>query len=245
MHLSTIPLLRCPATGGPLSLIEPPDSEWIETGTLRSIRSGATFAIRDGMAHIYVDDQRWAPKAQEARGWVQMARDLGFYHHGDEDLRLPYFGAPPWIDIARQFDILLDIAEPGPGTRVLDLGAGRGWAAHCFARRGCQAFAVDICDDAQIGLGRARAMMAQSQLRFDTFIADGENLPFANDSFDFVFSAAALHHATDLQNCLSRLPAYYALVGAGSRGTSPASTTRPTKPNCYKSQTPRASWPMA
>jgi SAM-dependent methyltransferase len=81
---------------------------------------------------------------------------------------------------------------------VLDLGAGRGWAAKQFALRGCQAVALDITSDENVGLGRAWTLMKRAGVYFAPIIADGERLPLVPDSFDLVFCAATLHHTSDL-----------------------------------------------
>lgn len=196
MHASIIPLLRCPASGQPLRL-DGPAQAVIEEGTLRSAAS-TTYPVRQGIAYLYVDDARWAPKAREARGWVQLFRDTNGYVANADDLRMPYIAEPPWNEIAPQFDVMLELAQPGPGMCVLDLGAGRGWAARRFAQRGCTTLAVDVIDDPLIGLGRARDLAAHDGTQVDAIVADGEHLPFAAASFDLVFCAATLHHATNL-----------------------------------------------
>jgi SAM-dependent methyltransferase len=196
MHTSIIPLLRCPASGSALYLDGPAEGV-VKEGVLRSA-AGTTYPVRQGIAYLYVDDARWAPKAREATGWVRLFRDTNGYAANADDFQMPYLGEPPWNEIAPQFDVMLDIAEPGPGTRVLDLGAGRGWAARRFAQRGCVTVAVDVVDDSLIGLGRVHDLAAHDGTQISPIVADGENLPFAAGSFDLVFCAATLHHATNL-----------------------------------------------
>ncbi len=196
MHASIIPLLRCPAHGGTLRLAE--HAEGLLTDGLLLSDDGTTYPIRNAVAYLYVDDAHWAPKAREAQGWVQLFRDTNGYIDNADDFRMPYLAEPPWNEIAPQFDVMLDLAQPGPGTRVLDLGAGRGWAARRFAQRGCTTVAVDVVDDPLIGLGRIRALTVQDGTQISPIVADGENLPFAPGSFDLVFCAATLHHATNL-----------------------------------------------
>ena len=123
----------------------------------------------------------------------------------DIDFQLPYYPHEPWIEIARQFNIALEMAQPAPGMKVLDVGAGRGWAAKHFALRGCDAVAIDIVDDEQVGLGRSRALMEAAGVTYDTLIGDSEQLPFAEGSFDLVFCAAALHHTTDLGRLMQNI----------------------------------------
>jgi SAM-dependent methyltransferase len=201
MQSEIIPLLRCPATGAPLRL-DGPEAPWVDEGLLVSDR-GTRYPIRGGVAQLYVDDGRWAPKAREARGWVQLFRDTAGYIDDPDDYQMPYVGRPPWDEIAPQFDIALEIGAPGPGARVLDLGAGRGWAARRFAQRGCTTIAIDVGDDPLVGVGRALALAAHDGTRISPIVADGENLPLAPGCLDLVFCAATLHHATDLPALLS------------------------------------------
>jgi SAM-dependent methyltransferase len=88
---------------------------------------------------------------------------------------------------------------------VLDLGAGRGWAAKHFTLRGCRVTAIDVVADDQVGLGRSWALMADSGVSFAPVIGDFERLPFSDDTFDVVFCAAALHHAPDLPRMLQEV----------------------------------------
>ena len=204
MHTRLLPILRCPASGGAL-LLEAPNQDWIDEGLLISVETGRRYPIQAGIPHLYIDDECWQPKAREARGWVQLFQDTGGFERDDGDLLWPYYDQQPWIDIARQFDIMLTHTNPCAGDWVLDLGAGRGWAAKHFALRGCHTVAVDVVADSVVGLGRSRALMEHTNVAFDPIIADGENLPLINDHFDLVFCSATLHHATDLRMLLSNI----------------------------------------
>lgn len=206
MQMKLLPLLRCPADGTSLRLEEETQTQ-IETGTLVCTGAGHRYPTRHGMAYLYVDDEKWRPKAREALGWVKYHQDRNIYDQSgvDIDFQLPYFPHDPWKDIARQFDIAIELINPQPGAWVLDVGAGRGWGAKHFALRGCQAVAVEINDDDQIGLGRSRAMMKQADVIYDLLIADSENLPFAAGCFDIVFSSAALHHTSHLDQLVAQI----------------------------------------
>jgi SAM-dependent methyltransferase len=59
--------------------------------------------------------------------------------------------------------------------------------------------ALDVVADANVGLGRGRALMAHAGVYFDRLIGDAERLPFHDNSFDLVFCAATLHHSSDLR----------------------------------------------
>ncbi|UCG25352.1 MAG: methyltransferase domain-containing protein [Chloroflexota bacterium] len=207
MRRELLELICCPICGSTLrpagddpAGLSPAAEDELWDGVLVCSGSGHEFPIANGIPHLYLDDETWRPKKVEAQGWVKMFKAQGIYDPGPDpvDLRLPYIEDPDWIEIAGAFDLALDWLELSGNERILDLGAGRGWAAKHFAARGCQVVALDIVPDENIGLGRAYVLMEQAQVKFELLIADGEKLPLLADRFDIVFSCATLHHAADL-----------------------------------------------
>lgn len=178
-------------------------------------RCGHRYPIQDGMPRLYVEDERWGGKSAEARGWVQYHQQLGIYEPVPDavDLHIPYHSAEPWPGVARSFDIALQALQLTGGETILDLGAGRGWAAKQFALRSCRVVALDITPDLNIGLGRAYALMGAAGVQFDLVIGDGERLPFRPGVFDVVFCSATLHHASDLTLLLRNIA--YVLKSGG------------------------------
>ncbi len=205
MRTSLLGLICCPACEQGLeaeSVVTVKDPYDIWDGRLRCVHCGRSYPVLRGIPHLYVYDESWALKAREAQGWVDFHKERGIYEQPEDavDLKIPYYPEEPWTTVARSFDIALEELRPvlRPSMTVLDLGAGRGWAAKHFALRGCRAVALDINPDENVGLGRAWALMKHANVYFDLIIADGERLPLLPESFDLVFCAAALHHATDL-----------------------------------------------
>lgn len=201
MKQQLLDLICCPACGGTLAVSEASRREpEIWSGQLTCQKCNATYPIEDGLAHLYVDDENWVSKRREAAGWVTIHKNMGIYDIVTDsvDLKIPYFDEEPWRSIAPTFDLALGILNLTGQETVLDLGAGRGWAAKAFAQRGCRVVALDVTPDNNIGLGRARALMDDVGVYFDRVIGDGENLPFLVEKFDIVFSAAALHHFSHL-----------------------------------------------
>ncbi|MFN8178316.1 MAG: class I SAM-dependent methyltransferase [bacterium] len=152
------------------------------------------------MPFLYVDDERWTSKAREAVGWVTLHKEHRIYDQTgvDIDFKLPYFDDKAWHRVAKCFDLALQLANLSGKETVLDLGAGRGWAAKHFALKGCRVAAIDVVSDDQIGLGRSWALMKEAGTCFDPVIGDSENLPFFPGTFDLVFCAGVLHHTSDL-----------------------------------------------
>ncbi len=72
-----------------------------------------------------------------------------------------------------------------PGSTVLDIAAGNGNATLAFARRFMEVTSTDYVD-ALLARGRARAEAEEQNVQFK--VADAEQLPFADASFDAVVS---------------------------------------------------------
>lgn len=195
-------LICCPACGGRLQIHAAAESSVeVWDGTLECPACDVAFPIQNGMPLLYVNDARWASKAREAEGWVAYHKKLGIYDLADEDridIHIPYYPEEPWIGVAQSFDVALKALNLTGEESVLDLGAGRGWAAKQFALRGCRVVALDIVPDEHVGLGRGQALMNHAGVYFDRLIGDAERLPFFDNSFDLVFCSATLHHTSDL-----------------------------------------------
>jgi ubiquinone/menaquinone biosynthesis C-methylase UbiE len=80
---------------------------------------------------------------------------------------------------------LAEAMDLRPGQRVLDVAAGNGNATLAAARRWCEVTSTDYVD-ALLARGRLRA--EAEGLAVDFRVADAENLPFADGSFDAVMS---------------------------------------------------------
>ena len=82
------------------------------------------------------------------------------------------------------------------GKRVLEIGLGQGADAEQIARRGGRFSGIDLTDEA---VERTRVRFALKSLEFDTITrASALDLPFADNSFDIVFSHGVLHHIPDI-----------------------------------------------
>jgi SAM-dependent methyltransferase len=75
--------------------------------------------------------------------------------------------------------------NPKPGDLVLDVGTGTGWTARNLARAGARVTAVDISAEL---LEAGKALSAHLRPRIAFEVADAENLPFPDASFDGVIS---------------------------------------------------------
>lgn len=91
----------------------------------------------------------------------------------------------------------LRVLEPLKGTRFLDLGSGVGWATDIAVERGGVASTIGLDFSS-----RAIAMAAQRETPRDQMawvVGDGMTLPFADASFDRVFSFGSMEHFPDVR----------------------------------------------
>jgi len=80
------------------------------------------------------------------------------------------------------------------GRRLLEIGPGLGTDHAQFARAGAQTYAIDLTTT---HLELTRRRFALEQLKTRLARADAESLPFAEASFDVVYSFGVLHHTPD------------------------------------------------
>ena len=78
------------------------------------------------------------------------------------------------------------------GKAVLDVGCGAGVEVVRFAKAGAHAFGVDLAPSA-VALTRKNVM--QHGVRAGIACADGERLPFADNTFDFVYAHGVVQYA--------------------------------------------------
>jgi SAM-dependent methyltransferase len=84
--------------------------------------------------------------------------------------------------------------EQAAGRELLEIGVGLGTDFIRFVRAGARATGVDLTQSA-VDLVRRR--VALEGLQADVRTADAEQLPFASESFDVVYSWGVLHHTPD------------------------------------------------
>jgi SAM-dependent methyltransferase len=194
-------ILRCPFCQSSLG----------EKGDLLACAGcGRTFArSADGIPLMLHEELPGArEKLREAEGWLEKARAEGWYEPDDAvDAVLPFvnrelgWNDPNWLANGHSFEILLDrYVDGATGLRVLEVGAAKAWASRFWLARDCDFVATDILVDEKIGLGRG-AFYGD----FGRVQADGENLPFADATFDVTYCVATLHHALDLPRMLREM----------------------------------------
>ncbi len=90
---------------------------------------------------------------------------------------------------------LLELLQPAPGEKVLDVGCGDGALTEKLVAAGCLVMGIDASAE-QVHAARQRGLEAE--------VCRAESLPFSEE-FDAVFSNAALHWVKDQQAALSSI----------------------------------------
>jgi len=96
---------------------------------------------------------------------------------------------------------LVELAHPQPHWRVLDIATATGHTALAFAPHVAYVIAIDITPEM---LPLAQKLAAERGVtNFATEIADAEDLPYPDASFDLVTCRIAPHHFSDIPRFLA------------------------------------------
>jgi ubiquinone/menaquinone biosynthesis C-methylase UbiE len=91
--------------------------------------------------------------------------------------------------------LLLTWLDPKPAERTLDVATGGGHVALALARTGAD---VDACDLTPEMLGAAEALLAENDCTAAFAVAEAEELPYDDATFDIVTCRIAAHHFPDV-----------------------------------------------
>lgn len=89
------------------------------------------------------------------------------------------------------------------GKHLLEIGPGGGGHSCLFKKYGARVAVADITPERALSTARKLSLMEGPDSA--AFNADGEYLPFRDDSFDIVYSNGVLHHAEDTDKCISEV----------------------------------------
>ncbi len=88
------------------------------------------------------------------------------------------------------------------GKKVLEVGCGMGCMAMAWANNGANISAVDLNP---VAIEQTRRRFEIFDLQGDIKEADGESLPFDDNSFDYAYSWGVLHHSPDTARSVAEL----------------------------------------
>lgn len=124
----------------------------------------------------------------EPCGTRYLSQSFDFDAHAAERYRLE-----PYIADFAQF-------SSSAGLRVLEIGVGMGADYSRWLQAGARATGIDLSSES---LSRAAERCQRMGLQADLRQADAENLPFADDAFDIVYSYGVMHHSPDTARCIA------------------------------------------
>ena len=106
-----------------------------------------------------------------------------------------------YTPVAKACNYLVDLVQPKPHWHGLDVATGAGHTALTFAPLVKHITACDLT--APMLLQTAELAAAQKVVNIETRLADAEQLPFDDDSFDLLTCRLAFHHFADPARALS------------------------------------------
>lgn len=177
-------ILRCPLCRKPL--------HQDERGAYLCAQCGKTFPVIDGVAS-FVDQDNYADSF--GFQWSLYRRtqlDTETSRESESDFRKRTGFTPE------------DLRD----KLVLDVGCGMGRFAEVATRWGARVVGIDLSAAAQVAARNLR------DREFVALQADVFALPFALESFDYVYSVGVLHHTPDCERAVKALPPY---LKAGGR----------------------------
>lgn len=173
--------LRCPVCQGGLTRAGE---------SLHCAPCGERFPVTNGIPRMLVGAMRAALGGEQTNGAVDERRVATAQSFGYEWTHFAEMRAE-W-----EQNFLDYMAPHGPaffrGKRVLDAGSGSGRHAYYSAKFGAEVWAVDL--GAAVEVTRRNTAQLES---VQVVQADLHQLPFAPESFDFVYSIGVLHHLPD------------------------------------------------
>jgi len=117
----------------------------------------------------------------------------------DKTLNSP-FPLRRYVHLKEYYSILKYV---NPNENVLDIGCGEGVLAILAAEKGAR---ITACDISEPNITKAKELAKGKGLENINFLlADAENLPFKDNSFDLVISSHVLEHLPDFQKGLREI----------------------------------------
>ena len=175
----TVALLQSPSTGNPLHVAREGSKE-----TLIS-NSGERFPVRSGIPTFL--------KPEDLTG------DNGKYNHlyetigGFYDDTQRVVGAFRGLELDSYFENYMSLLEVKPGDSVLETSVGTGLNFK-YLPHGTKLFGLDLSPEM---LTRCQNNLRRWQVDADLYLGNAESLPFADSSFDVVYTCGGFNFFSD------------------------------------------------
>jgi|GEM_PF-81598 len=185
----TLAELRCPGCGSEL-LLNGVDSRSDDESSLYCSQCLQIFPIIDNIPRMLLPPMREAIFGRTIKGDVNPRQVAAARSFEFEWSRFPEMYGE-W-----ESNFLEYVFPHGPdffrGKRVLDVGCGNGRHAYYAAKFGAEVWAIDLGKTVEV----ARRNTAECK-SIHVVQADLHHLPFAPESFDFIYLIGVLHHLPD------------------------------------------------
>jgi len=89
------------------------------------------------------------------------------------------------------------------GKKILEVGVGAGTDFLQFVRAGAEVYGIDLTQESIENTQKRLNLYSLSAK--DLRVADAENLPYEDDSFDLVYSWGVIHHSPNPIRCLEEI----------------------------------------
>ena len=187
MHVELLSILRCPSTGQELELTEPEyRGSRVYSGWLSTKDGAHRYPVRGFIP-------RFSPESNYADNfgmqWNKFRKTQLDSSSGKPISSNRFWGSTGWSP------------EAISGRRVLDAGCGAGRFAEVAVRAGANVVALDYSS----AVDACYANLAQYD-NVDVVQGDIYCLPFAEESFPYVYSLGVLQHTPDVARAFAALP---------------------------------------
>lgn len=191
--------LRCPRCEGRLSIGK--QDSTLDDGALQCPGCGEHYPVIGGIPRLLLSPLRealiegGAASGNDARQ-VATAESFGFEWSRFSEM----YGE--WEDNFREY-MRPHQPEFFEGKRVLDAGCGSGRHAYYAAKYGAEVWAVDLGPAVEVARRNTTSYNNAQVIQADLY-----QLPFATESFDFIYSIGVLHHLPDPEAAFRNLLRY-------------------------------------
>jgi ubiquinone/menaquinone biosynthesis C-methylase UbiE len=175
----TVARLQSPFTGNPLHVVSEQGCEELASA------SGERFPIRNGIPAFLKPEDLTGDNGKYNRLYETIG---GFY---DDTQRV--FSAFRGLDLDSYFFNYMDLLEVKPGDSVLETSVGTGLNFK-YLPRGVKLSGLDLSAEM---LANCQVNLRRWQMDADLYLGNAESLPFADASFDLVFTCGGFNFFSD------------------------------------------------
>lgn len=197
MKIQSLELLRCPQSGGTLSVAEGAilDGDEIIHGTL--ISETSKYRVCDGVP-FFAADQSLTGNAVFAREYYATIADTY-----DENVHITFdlFNEKE-LDVRQEMIALLNL---NPGSKVLEISAGTGKDSELIVKKLGQDGELWLLDISPAMLAKAKQRLEGVDLNLGFIVGNACQLPFQSNYFDALYCFAGVGHFPDLRAGLQEM----------------------------------------